>query len=240
MLKLFFPFSLSVLLLGAVQTYAQTDKNLSLYKEHLPYFQEVISGGQYKETPLNYEGNPYFKFRTFENGSLTINGITYTKVPLLYDQYSDILLTFQPIYNQKILINSEKIEEFVINNEVLFRRFDGNTSYSPHKNGFYHVMEDGPIKVLIKYYKIAEPSRQIGKYSHIFEEQKDYFYWYNGDFVLISRKKQAIQALGLSNKEVRKNFKPRSLYYATDSEKYILELVKLRESMDLEFNGFEQ
>lgn len=227
-----------ILLLWTFQSIGQSKTNISLYKEQLPYFQELITGGQYKESPLYYEGNPYFKTRVFVEGSLLINGVSYTDVPLLYDQNSDVVLTFHPIHRQKILIKSEKIEEFQIDKEDLFRKFEGNSSYTFHKNGFYQVLDDGIIKVIIKNYKMAEAVREVGKYTHKLEEHTDYFYWFDGKFIKINRKKQAIKALGLSRREVKKAFRSKSLFYTTDKEKYILELVKLRINKDAFFNGF--
>ena len=176
--------------------------------------------------------------RTFGDGALSINKIKYTEVPLIYDESGDVVITFHPIHRQKILINSDKIEEFQLKDGSLFRKFDGNDSYSHHKNGFYRVLEDGEIKVLIKYYKLKDPIKETGKFTHRFVEKIDYFYWHNDEFVLIRKKKQAIKSLGLNKREVNRNFKGKSLYFSMDRQKYILEVAKLRQSKAEPFNGF--
>lgn len=238
MLKLNFFTSFLLLFIGTASSFAQSQTYMSLYKEQLPYFQELITGGQYKEPPLNYEGDPYYFDRKFGEGTLSINKIRYTEVPLLYDENADFVITFHPIYRQKILIKPEKVEEFQLKEGSLFRKFDGNTSYSHHKNGFYRIISDGEIKVLMKYYKYIEPTREVGKYTNRFIENTDYFYWNDDEFVLIRKKKQAIKSLGLNKKEVKKYLKGKSLYFSTDKEKYILELASLRESKADSFNGF--
>ena len=81
------------------------------------------------------KGDPYFLTRQFEVGSLRINGITYPEVPLIYDIYRDQLVTFHPIFNQKILIKPEKIDGFTLSKGQLFRYFSGNESFIHHGNG---------------------------------------------------------------------------------------------------------
>lgn len=224
--------------MGTVGSFAQSQTYLSLYKEQLPYFQELITGGQYQEPPQNYVGDPYYLSRTFGEGTLSINKISYTEVPLLYDENADMVITFHPIFRQKILIKPEKIEEFQLKDGSLFRKFPGNDSYSHHKNGFYKVMEDGEVKVLVKIYKFKDPTREVGMYTHRFVEDQDYFYWYDDEFVLIRKKKQAIKSLGLTKKEVKKHFKGKYLYFSQNKEEYILELAALRENKSEAFNGF--
>ncbi|PZX49178.1 hypothetical protein [Algoriphagus chordae] len=240
MLKINFFTPFLLFLLISANSFGQSQTYLSLYKEQLPYFQEIITGGRYQEPPLNYEGNPYYFDKVFGEGSLSINKIKYTEVPLLYDENADLVITFHPIHRQKILIKPEKIEAFQLKDGSLFGRYVGNDSYAHDKNKFYREINDGKIKVLVKYYKTKEPTREVGKYTHFFEEKTDYFYWYENEFVLIRKKKQAIKSLGLSNKEVKKYLKGKSLYFSTDKEKFILALAAIRESKADSFNGFVQ
>jgi|GEM_PF-1566486 len=238
MLKINFFTPFLLLFIGTATSFAQSQTYLSLYKEQLPYFQELITGGRYEEPPKNYEGDPYYLDRTFGEGTLSINKISYTEVPLLYDENADVVITFHPIHRQKILIKSEKIEEFQLKDGSLFRRFLGNDSYAQNKNGFYRVISDGDVKVLMKYYKYKDPTKEVGKFTHSFVEKTDYFYWYKDEFVLIRKKKQAIKSLGLTKKDVKKYLRGKSLYFSTDKEKYILELANLRDSKSETFNGF--
>ncbi|MBN3583816.1 hypothetical protein JYB64_15560 [Algoriphagus aestuarii] len=240
MLKINFFAPFILFFIWAAEISAQSKPFISLYKEQLPYFQELITGGQYGEAPLNYEGHPYFEKRVFEEGLLSINKIDYSDVQLLYDENADVVVTFHPIYKQKILIKSEKVEEFQLDKDHVFRRFEGNDSYPHHNNGFYQVKKDGEIKVLQKHYKTIEATKEVGKYPYKFVEDNEYFYWFNGDFVPIRKKKQAIQSLGLNKREVKKHMKQMDVYFALEKEEYILELADFRESQVEEFKGFVQ
>jgi hypothetical protein len=59
---------------GMAQVVGDNLAYLAEYKEQLPYFQELITGGQYAETSRLIQGDPYFASRQFEKGTLSING----------------------------------------------------------------------------------------------------------------------------------------------------------------------
>ena len=49
---------------------------LATYQDKIPFFQELITGGQYVAPSSLIKGDPYFLTRQFELGSLRIDGIT--------------------------------------------------------------------------------------------------------------------------------------------------------------------
>ncbi|MFC3879302.1 hypothetical protein ACFOSV_03900 [Algoriphagus namhaensis] len=239
-----FSFFLSVFLLwsfGVIgQSGPQSDTFLRLYKEQLPYFQELISGGEYSDPPKSINGEPYFKSRNFDYGSLRINKIDYQEVPLLYDTHRDVVVTFHPIHNQKILIKSEKVDEFVIFESDVIRNFKGNEGYPHHGNGFYRVVKDSEVKVLVKYYKDLKVSKDMTSYLKEFVEYSDHFLWFQGDFVKINSKKDAIKALGLDKKQVRKELPIANYQFKANISGYLQQLVDLRVQSSNVFNGFAQ
>lgn len=226
------------LLFQGVESFGQSQTFLSLYKDHLPYFQELITGAEYEDPPNNYIGHPYHKSRDFADGVLTINGVSYTSVPLLYNENEDEVVTFHPIYQQKIRIKPGKIDEFEFEDGELFRRFSGNALYGQHKNGFYEVTSDGTIKVLVKNYKKKAVYREPGRLTYTFLETKDHFYWWDGNFVEIKNGKQAIKVLGLNKKEVKKFIKLQSLDAKANLAEFMAGLVQMSESSGQDFKGF--
>lgn len=226
------------LLFQGVESFGQSQTFLSLYKDHLPYFQELITGAHYDDPPDNYIGHPYHNSREFESGVLTINDVSYTSVPLLYNENEDEVVTFHPIYQQKIRIKPGKIDEFEFEDGALFRRFSGNPFYALHKNGFYEVSSDGTIKVLVKHYKKKAVYRESGRVTYTFLETKGHFYWWDGNFVEIKNGKQAIKALGLSKKEVKKFIKLQNIHAKANLPEFMDGLVKMRVNSGEDFMGF--
>ncbi len=203
---------------------------LSSYQEEIPYFQELITGGQYAAPSSLIKGDPYFVTRQFEAGTLRINGISYPQVPLLYDIYRDQLVTFHPIFNQKILIKPEKIDGFEWGDGKLFRFFPGNESFLHHGNGIYQVLGQGKAIALVKRYKTTRSLREIARYNLEYVEKKDYFLWKDGAFFPIKKSSQAILALQLNVKALKKELKGKGLKFNKDPEAYLNYLVAYPES----------
>lgn len=209
---------------------------LASYKEELPYFQELITGGQYVESPKSIEGHPFYFSRQFGEGSLMINGITYPEVPLMYDVYKDEVITFHPIYNQRILINPDKIDEFSLSNGERFKYFEGNESYSNNLNGLYQILKDGENTVLVKRFKTTKSNRDISIYTDEFVEKKDFFILKTGVFTQINNSKQAIEVLGLEKKVAKKYLKESRIRFQDNPEKYLITLVELADQNTLTQN----
>lgn len=197
------------------------------YREQLPYFQELITGGQYAEASRLIQGDPYFASRQFEKGTLSINGISYPEVPLLYDCYLDQLVTFHPVFNQKILIKPEKIDGFALSNGARFRYLEGNPTYLRHHNGIYQIVGEGNYTALVKRYKTTKPTREMSQFDELFVEKSDFFLWKNGDFFPVSKGNQAMELLGLNPKETKKLLRSKNLNFKQNPEDFLRFLVSI-------------
>lgn len=195
------------------------------YKEQLPYFQELITGGQYAEASRLIQGDPYFASRQFEKGTLSINGISYPEVPLLYDCYRDQLVTFHPVFNQKILVKPEKIDGFALSNGARFRFLRGNSTYLRHHNGIYQIVGEGDFTALAKRYKTTKQTRELSQFDELFVEKSDFFLWKEGDFYQVSKGNQAIELLGLNPKETKKQLRENGLNFKQNPENFLRYLV---------------
>ncbi|MDF2158683.1 hypothetical protein [Algoriphagus sp. CAU 1675] len=202
---------------------------LASYKSEIPYFQELITGGQYEEAPKNIEGHPFYFSRQFENGNLRINGVTYSDVPLMYDEFRDQVLTFHPIQKQKLLINPEKVEAFRLANGEEFRFFEGNENYYYNGNGLYQVLNKKAILVLVKHYKTTKAKQEVGRFTDEFIEKEARFLWKEGQFYSISKAYQVAPILGLEKKILKKKMKAMGLRFKGDPDKYLLEAVDFAE-----------
>jgi hypothetical protein len=206
------------------------------YREQLPYFQELITGGQYQEPSRLIEGDPYYFSRQFEKGSLTINGITYPEVPLLYDAFRDQVVTFHPVFNQKILIKPEKIDGFRLANGVQFKYFPGNESSFRDGNGIYEVLGEGEYSALAKRFKTTKPIREISKYDEMYIEKTDYFLWKDAEFFQVSKASRILAVLGLEKKQVRKELKDRRLNFKRNPETYLQYIISVDANNELQRN----
>lgn len=234
----FLAFSFSPDLFGQEQELSPT--LLAMYQEQLPFFQELITGGQYSDPPVTYLGSPFFDVKVYQSGKIQVNGNTYSKVPLLYDTWLDEVITFHPIYNQKILIKAEKIEGFTLADNAVFRRFSGNQDYGKHNHGFYQVISDGEIKLLKKHYSKVESVKESGLITREYINEQDYFFWFEGDFLKVNKKKEAMIGLGISKKAVADQFGGKDLYQKNDPQAFLLGLLELKKKQAMTFTGFSE
>lgn len=211
---------------GIAQVAGENLAYLSEYKEAMPYFQELITGGQYAEASKLIQGDPFFASRQFEKGVLSINGIVYPEVPLLYDCYRDQLVTFHPIFNQKILIKPEKIDGFVLSDGSSFRFLSGNSDYFRNQNGIYQILAEGAFSALSKRYKTTKSTREMSRFDEVYLEKSDFFLWKAGVFYPISQGKQALEILGLEPKELKKQLRSENLSFKQTPEKYLQFLIE--------------
>jgi hypothetical protein len=195
------------------------------YREQIPYFQELITGGQYAEPSSLIKGDPFHFSRQFEKGILSINGITYPEVPLVYDSYRDQLVTFHPIFNQKILIKPDKIDGFSLANGQVFRHFFGNETYFRNGNGIYQVVGEGQAFALAKRYKTTKSLRELSRYDEEYVEKVDYFVLTNGMYTEVKKASDAYEALSLDPKVLKKEIKSRGLQFKQNPESFLNFLV---------------
>ena len=209
------------------QAVSENLQNLDKYQEQLPFFQELITGAQYPEPPRNYDGFPFLDTRSFENGGLTINRVFYPDVPLLYDIRYDQVITFHPLFSQKLLIKPSKIDGFVLSDGKEFVQLSGNEGYLYDKNGFYEVIASGDFRLLSKHYKVDRRARELGDYIGYYDEYEDFFLYKAGAFYPIKKKKDAIKVLGVEKKAIRENLTRQRIYYNKDRRKYLTALLQL-------------
>ncbi|WP_268034240.1 hypothetical protein [Algoriphagus sp. PAP.12] len=213
--------------------------NLEKYKQELPFFQELITGGQYTTPPQNYEGFPYLLGKSFELGTLTINQIYYPEVLLLYDIRFDQLITLHPVFSQNLLIKPGKINGFSLSNGSSFKQLKGNESYLRNQNGFYEVIEEGKMNLISKHFKTVVRSKELGDYFASYEEFEDFFFYDGSEFFPVTSKKKAIQLLGVSKKAVRENIIKKGVYFNREKRKFLKSLVLLANTTDSNLSSNE-
>lgn len=211
---------------------------LAWYKQTLPFFQDIITGGQYADAPNSYLGSPFYGSGEVRNGQIWINGLGYDNVPLLYDVWQDDLVTVHPRFNQKTLIKAEKIEKFVLADGAVFLKYALNPDYGKHHHGFYQVVYEGEPKLLKKHYRNIDAVNETGLITKEFKVGQDYFFWYRDEFWKIGGKADAASALGLSKKEVNRHFTGKGIVFKKNLERYLLELLNIEENKGVNFKGF--
>jgi hypothetical protein len=219
---LFFSFILFLCLSWSSKGQSDTTL-LKNYRSKIPLDQEIVSGGYFVDPPKEFEGHPYFETRNFENSQITINGLTYKDVPLLYNIWKDQVLTFQPIHKQKILIRADKIDEFTIyfDTPTSFIRLDENPGYGNHGNGIYELAVKGKANLLIKHRKQTKAKREVSKFREEFFQQTEFFLEKEGNITQVSKKNQAIEFLQMDKKALKAATRQNGLDFRRDKRSFL-------------------
>ena len=206
-----------------------------LYLKNIPLYQDIISGGYYLDPPKEIEGHPYFMSRNLETSTVTINGLRYQKVPLSYNIFTDELITFQPIYKQKILIRPDKINAFEmeIKGKHNFIIVPENPGYLHHRKGIYEILDAGKVNLLRKHYKLTKSKRELSTYTSVFYEKSDFFLQINKEIKRIDKQKQAFEFLKLDKKSIKKQLRENQLNFRENPAAYLTFLTQLYNKQDL-------
>ncbi|GAB3649466.1 hypothetical protein GCM10028791_15040 [Echinicola sediminis] len=203
---------------GFSQTDQQTDQGLvSAYKKIIPFPQEVFSGGQYAVgEAFHIEGSPFLISNDFVKGQITINGFTYTDILLNYDIQKDQLITYHPNNFQRIVLNAQKINSFVLPTNRKFIKSPVNQGYAFHKSGYYEVLWDQKLIVLVKHTKEENLKKDYNASAskHFeFSYRTHYFIEIGDKFYRINNKKDLAKALGISKRQINRSLKKAKLKY---------------------------
>jgi hypothetical protein len=83
------------------------------------------------------------------------------KCTLLYNTFSDEIITFHPVHKQKTLIKTDKIDAFDLPENRRFIRIDENPGYSHHGKGFMNWLKK--VEKQIYCASITKPQRPNGR-----------------------------------------------------------------------------
>jgi hypothetical protein len=143
----------------------------------------------------------------------------------MYDTYRDQLVTFHPIFNQKILIKPEKVDGFILANGEEFRYFAGNESYFRHSNGIYQVIGAGKAIALAKRNKTTKSLREMSRFDEEYSEKVEFFILRESVFFPVKKASDVYLALGLEPKAIKKEIKSKALSFKQNPDSFLSFLV---------------
>jgi hypothetical protein len=193
------------------------------------YFNDVMgqktvlfNGKQYEFDSSIISGNAFFMdARQFVMGTVTYRGFRFENVPVIYDVFRDEIITkVDDDFTAFALIN-EWVLNFSLHNHNFIRivvNFD-----SEIKTGFYDVIWDGKIKVLVKRTKSIQEKldNTVQKY---FLPSTSYFIEKDGKYYKINSE-SAFMSLFKSEKQLfRKKIKENKLNFRKNPEEVLVTL----------------
>ena len=146
----------------------------------------LYNGREYTEVSKKIIGDPLFLHKDFVTGEVKYSGVLYSNVPLFYDLYQDELITKHMNRIFKIQLVKEKVEYFKISEHYFI---NATKLKYVQLNGFYEVVLDEEIKVLMKRTKRLDEQSGASEIQRTLKDKTQYFIIHNKDLFEITSKK---------------------------------------------------
>jgi hypothetical protein len=200
---------------------------LNTYQQIIAYFPDIHVGGQYVELRRALEGHPYYGESKIENGTVVISGYEFSGIPLQYDIWDDMLITFSPIFMQKMIMNHLKLDRFRLHNGDVFVKKTKNPGYYYHNNGFYREIVKDEIGLYCKHTKERKQESSTIELRRYYNEIEKFFFEIDRELVPVPRKRLIFDMLGLPKKESKRLLKSKGYKFRKHKEDYLKTLVMM-------------
>jgi hypothetical protein len=150
-------------------------------------------GSQYKTDNRTNEEHPFYIDIDWFQGNVNYNGEFYDNGSFIYDLTSDNLIT-EHLYNgEEIVLVKTKVERFMIaGNEFVHLNGSGLLPGLPDA-GFYHVLYDGPTRVVGRYTKLMEEKIESNKIERYFTMRSRYYILKDGVYHKIAKRNEVLK-----------------------------------------------
>ncbi|WP_439481156.1 hypothetical protein [Cyclobacterium plantarum] len=206
--------------------FAQSDF-INRYEQIIQSYPEIHTGTQYIEQRRSLDGHPYFATSKMENGTLTISGFVFENIPVQYEIWDDLILSFSSAFKQKMIMNHAKIDGIVLSDGTIFTKKSQPDGFIFHKNGFYREIIKGQTGLYCKHRKQRKQETSTAELIRSYEEVEKYFFEIKGQLVAVPAKRKIFPLLELNKKSARRELRKNGLRYRKNKEAYLKTLVYL-------------
>jgi len=184
----------------------------------------IYNGRQYIGYSNQIEGNPYYVFDEWQNGSILYEGTWYRDIPLLYDIYLDQVVVKSPAGFPFILI-SERVQEFHLGG-MQFVRLTAIHKNDPNA-GFYQKLVTGKATVYAGRRKLLDEKLDGTTLIRKFISKDRYYLSVNNEFFEIDKQKDLFDAMKEKKATLQDYIKKQGLRFKVNREVVIIRLTEL-------------
>lgn len=200
-----------------------TDNMVTAYQKAIGPQSRLYRGDAYEFYDVFAIGNPYYRDSlAFKNGTVKYDGIIYKNIPLLYDLYRQVLVTYLYDNYSKVALISDIVTEFDLRGHH-FINFIPDERNQKMDNGFYDELYNNKLQVLVKRIKTRQEESLTAK--KIFYEKTTYYLKKDGIYYTVNNKGQLLDVLSDKKKELKKYIKEKHIDYPDDRDRALLMLV---------------
>lgn len=206
--------------------------SVSKFNEAVGAQSRLFNGPSYAFYPFNSEVSAYFNdLRTFERGTVVYDSYTYENIPLLYDLYKDIVVSMLPDGYSKYSLLGERVSDFYQDGHHFIRiGSDSVAAKHPINAGFYDLIYDKKVKILVKRYKTIKETIDSREYKKYFVPGEDYYLLKDQVYYKVNTER-AFLSLFQNRKEMQRYLKTKNIKYRKTPELALLTLAGYYDSL---------
>ncbi len=157
----------------------------------------LFNGISYEFYDPTIKGNAYFMDNAnWNNGTVVYDGFRYKNAPLLYDIYTDQVITEAYHSALRIQLIKDRVQSFdLLGHHIVYIRQDASNPTSL-KTGFYDELYGGKIQVLAQRSKSIQHTNGFnGAIDSYFSPTVDYYVCKNGTYYPVSSQGSFLKVL---------------------------------------------
>jgi len=147
-------------------------------------------------------GDEFFLADTWLDGTVTVQGMTFTGKKIRYDIFNDrLVILWKDI--QALVIRSDEVDAFSILYGASARRFINLRDDYSGISGFAEVIYSGDIMIVARHTKVIGRNTSMSSYAQ-FRESTQYYLITGGNALQIRNRGSLLNMLGVHKEEVRR------------------------------------
>lgn len=201
------------------------DRAVAVYINSIPGNSSLYNGRMYPGYLVKLRGIPFFKTDNFSNGDLTLNGMLYKDLPLMYDIIKDVVILQHYNKMQKIQLPSEDVDRFSCSGHNFIKIEKDSAQNNVPADGFYELMYEGQVVLLAKRKKTLHEVRmdRVAEYEVV--ETNRYFIKKGSAYFSVKGAGSVLRVFKDRKKELAKALKAAELDQRRNRERMLLFLV---------------
>ncbi|MCH7397976.1 hypothetical protein MM236_08245 [Belliella sp. DSM 107340] len=229
MIKYYFKVGFGIFLYAyaTLHVSAQNQLPMALYTNSIPMTPEIFNGGEYVEYPSVFLGHAFFQTNSYTYADIVFNGIVYRDVPALYELVSQNIVVLNPTHAKKVMIQSNKVSEFILKSELGAVRFVKGQLIGNNQDYKERFLEEVVPNGLFAFHRksVQREIKGLERNSR-FDSYENFILLHDKDLIDIKGKNEIIGILGLDKKSTRKMLKEKGVKYRKSNRTYHTAIVQ--------------
>ncbi len=205
-----------------------TENMVAAYRKEIGPQSRLYRGPAYEFYDLFAAGTPFYSdSQDFTNGTVKYDGIVYKNIPLLYDEYRQVLVTF--LYDNtgkvallKVALLSDFVDEFDLHGHHFIRFVPGEQNKKMDIS-FYDELYNNKLQLLVKREKLREAESVSLK--TIFVNKNTYYLRKGQNYYTVNSKGQLLDVLNDKKKELKLYIKKNNIDFSDDRDRALTSVI---------------